>query len=467
MRILRAGTLVALACFAYGAEAAAGDKILGPQSSAADLRAAHPASVPATKLVFDFQTEGQAGSASLTAEVADEFLHIVQTRIDTIYDFKLRRMLVLESALSSFQNVSLYAGVAFRAYEVRNRTYLAQILRAAGAGKLPPTLDPMWSESELGAINPGQARPTIDQETDPSGAIRFFYRRTEVARFVPSPTLLPKTDLTRLLRTTTALHPFIVEAIAATGHVPATLTYTHSSVDELKKVALSLHLAEEALLDYPLPAGFQAAPLPPDVPRTLVELLPVMLDALAGRIGTGPRSIAIYDDSIREALSKGAKFQAMLLAMEANLQHGGPSPGTIWFKEVINGTRGDPRVDQFWHAMSAQAQDPRGQLKTLRGIDASDISNAYVLDDFMANDISATGDEQDPLPLFQSAIRGNPYMAGYYKDFCDHLYRGLRMDLAWLCYDFARTVPGHERAPLPLVIDRFEEQIRGDYPAYF
>jgi hypothetical protein len=324
----------------------------------------------------------------------------------------------------------------------------------------------MWSESELGAINPDQPRPKIDQQTGADATLRFLHDGQEIARFAPSPSPLAKLALRHLLRLTTALHPFIVEAIAATEHVPATLTYLRSSDQDLRRETLNLRSADEVVQDYPLPASFQAVPLPPGAPQALAELLPVMLDAVAGRMGTGPRTIASYDDAIREALSKGAKFQAMLLAMEKHLQHGDAVPGAMQFQYVFDKTRGDSRVEQLLYALD-QAKDPKGRLKTLRGIDRSDLSNAYVLDDYIANDIGAAGDEQDPFPLFESAIRGNPYMAGYYKDLGDQFFGGYQMDLAWLCYDLARAVPGHERAPVPAAIDDLEQGLRRDNPAYF
>src|SRR5687767_12837444 len=119
-RLALAGALQFCVCVTANA---ANAPAAGPQATAAQIRAAHPETAAATRLVFDEQRSGEAAT-STSVVIADEFLHLVTGNRETIYDFKLRRVIGLDTAARRFSNTSLYAAVAFRAFERRNRSIL-------------------------------------------------------------------------------------------------------------------------------------------------------------------------------------------------------------------------------------------------------------------------------------------------------------------------------------------------------
>ncbi len=61
---------------------------------------------------------------------------------------------------------------------------------------------------------------------------------------------------------------------------------------------------------------------------------------------------------------------------------------------------------------------------------ATAANNPYVLDDFLANDQAATGHGEAAAPLFAATVKGNPYIAGYYKDLGDFLRFSFEPDAA-------------------------------------
>ncbi len=119
VRLALAGALQFCVCVTANA---ANAPAAGPQAGAPQIRAAHSETAAATRLIFD-QQSGEAAT-SISVVIADEFLHLVDGNSETIYDFKLRRMIALDTAARRFSNTSLYAAVAFRAFERRNRSML-------------------------------------------------------------------------------------------------------------------------------------------------------------------------------------------------------------------------------------------------------------------------------------------------------------------------------------------------------
>ncbi len=90
-----------------------------------------------------------------------------------------------------------------------------------------------------------------------------------------------------------------------------------------------------------------------------------------------------------------------------------------------------------------------------------------MVDDFLANDLGEAGHDTDALPLFANAIRGNPYLAGYYKDMGDVFRRAYSPDLAWLCYDLGRMLPGSADTPVISHVTEQETELAKTYPEFF
>jgi hypothetical protein len=460
------------------ASVAATAPIAGPQATAEQIRAAHPGSAPALKLVFDRPGNGPAPSA-ITAIIAADFLEIITGKTETIYDFKLRRVIVFDSDARRFTNSSLYATVAFRVFERLNRSALSRALAAANVG---PSLESMafWDESELGIIDPRQTRPKIERQTDPGGALSFRYQGAEVVRFIPSAQNVAADDkarFARALRYIVRIHPAILDDILATGLIPATLTYTQVNGPTKSAVSLTLRSAERIDATFPLPAdaSVNVLGIAAGGGAALNEVVPQMLQAAAGKYASGPKSIRDYQMAIGDALQNRAPFQALLLEMELNLQHGPasvqcvnapPVPRCYTLREVASLAAGDARTQAYIQAIQIESRDRNQAIALHQGIARDGLKDAVALDIGLANALSQSQKHNDALPLFLNAIRANPYVAAFYKDLGDHFQREYRMDVAWLFYDLGRGLPSADAGNLQY-IDQLEQQLASQNPSLF
>jgi hypothetical protein len=102
-----------------------------------------------------------------------------------------------------------------------------------------------------------------------------------------------------------------------------------------------------------------------------------------------------------------------------------------------------------------------------QGIDRAGVSNGYVIDDFLGNTLVDANRGADAIPLLNNAVRGNPYLGGYYKDFGDLFRKSFRADLAWLFYDLGRELPGGSGAPVISIINGYEGFLEKKVPQFF
>jgi hypothetical protein len=465
-------------CFSIAANAANAPTI-GPQANAEQVRAARPETVAATRLVFDEQRDGATPTVT-TVVIADDFLQMINGTRETIYDFKLKRVISIDSNTRRFSGNSLYAAVAFRAFERRNRSMLGATLRG---GALPDALKPFWVESQLGITDPTQPRPAIETQKSADGSLSFRFEGTEVVRFVPSAQAVLGAERSRFARASRyfiQVHPMVLDQILATGLVPGSLTYVGIAGPTKVKVTLTLRSIDRLDVAFPLPADFASEVLrsePADtLGTTLNGIVPQMLLAVATQYGTGPRSIADYRTMIGDAVNRGDLFQAVLLEFELMLQHGQQSvlcadapatPRCYSIRDVAEAARGDARAQAFLQALEVEARNPSRAIELRQGIGRTGLSNTAALDIMLANTLSQSAKHGDALPLFVAAIRANPYVASFYKDIGDHFLRDYRMDLAWLCFDLGRMLPGADATGNFQAVDQLEQQLASQNPLFF
>ena len=194
--------------------------------------------------------------------------------------------------------------------------------------------------------------------------------------------------------------------------------------------------------------------------------------AVAGR-APGLRSAADYRAAIEAAFAQGRNFQAALTAFEFILQYGqsaagcAPSTNCHTLKDVFAAAQSDPRGPALFSALDARNDGKEAAVAVLRAMPRDGLDNPYVLDDFLANDQAATGHGEAAAPLFAAAIKGNPYIGGYYKDLGDFLRFSFEPDAAWLCYDLGRALPGGSDAPVISTMNTYEADLAAHYPDFF
>ena len=458
----------------------------GPQATAQQVRTARgELRMPGRKIIFNVSEDGVA-QEKLTLTLAHDLIAVSRGSTDKLYDFALRRIFIIDRTSRSFANTSLYGNLASRVFEAQNRAFISGALNAAKVEAKPQPLDAFWAASELGVALPNQAPPTIERRAEQNNSIVFWYGGQEVARITPSSVQLSTEELRRLgsfLHYECSLHPEIVIAFLASGRLPQKFVFERAAGTKRTRVSYELASVEVIEVTYPLPADYRADLLPARSGDTASEqfrpLLPVMLEAIALRHGGGPRSISDYEMAIDQALSSGKGFQALLLAVELRLQHGNsaancataPVPQPCHsLGEIRTAIGGDERAASYFAAMQAEQVD-HDEAKAIgiwRAIPRDDLANGYVVDDHIANAMTTKGIlGSETLSMFTSAIRENPYVSTFYKDLGDYFARQYRTDLAWLCYDLGRELPGANATPVLPSITNLEKRFAVDFPQFF
>lgn len=458
-------------------------EIAGPQLDAAALRAARQA-VPQTqlRLIFDLHY-GDAAPVPLTALIAPDYIDVVEGGRETLYDFRLRRRFNLDRAAKVFANFSLYGDVAFRRFELNKRVELADLFAETSHGEDPPLpLQRFWLESDIGLA--GGAKPlAISQEPTADGAVRFRFDHEEVALFAPAPQPVPpelRQSFARFLRRSLPIHPDILAAIALDGRLPQRLVLIGLAEGRRRPIGLVLKAAEPLEIDYPLPATLEPRPLAGQASDTeatsLRGLMPAILDAVSGRHGP-PRPLADYRRAADTALKQKQGFAAMLLLSEAALQYGAAAgdctAGLGWAarcrrtEEINRVLDEDPRTALFYKAQTVTPKDPAAAAAAWQELKHDDVPGGYVVDAFLADRLSAAGHRQEAMGAFAVALAGNPYLGGVYKELGDHFLRASRTDLAWICYDLGRSLPGRSADDALSAVDALEDKLAAAYPAFF
>jgi len=396
MRTIRRGAIAAalLICMPTIATAAT-VPAAGPLATAAQIRAAHPSTQAATKIVFE-KRDGEKAVSLLTVIMADDFLDIADGENEQIFDFKLKRGITVNRTTRRFSNPSLYATIGFRAFELNNRRMLGGALAAAKVTALPDTFKPFWAETELALVDQSSSPPTIERQAAADGTVSFRFEGSEVVRLKPSGealTVATRKLFSRALRYLAAIHPAIIDQIVETGRLPATLVYTQPVGGAKTTVTLTLRSAEATTTPFPLPGDFSdeliQAASGNSTAAALNAVLPIVLQAEAGRYANGPRAITDYRKGIADAVTSGAAFQGLLLEFELLLQHGTasiecagspPAPRCYSLKEIVGIAAGDPRTRAFLEAVQIEAKDNGRAIELRRGIDRKGLNDTAALD---------------------------------------------------------------------------------------
>jgi len=481
VRRLGAAVLAFVLLAASGAGAA---EIAGPSLDAAALRAARGAAPgPELRLAFELR-RGSGPGAPLTAALGTDYVDIVEGGREMLYDFRLRRRFMLDRAHQTFTNLSLYGDVAFRRFELGKRATLGAMYRDATHDAEPPlSLKRFWVESDVGMVGDAPARAAVAEEMLTDGALKFRFDDQEVALYAPARQAVPlefRNSFQHFLRLRLPLHPEIIAAIARDGRLPERVVVVDIVGDERQTEGLVLAGRQRAFADFPLPPEFAARPLEglaeDDEARGLRALLPMMLDAARGQYGKGPRPLAEYRRAIDEAFHRQQGFAAALAIAEMTLQYGStasdcklgprdiPCHGAAELGPFL---AADARAMRLYDAQTRAPKDAQEAAQLWQGLGAKDMANGYVIDAFLADRLSASGHRREAMGAFARALAGNPYLGSVYKLLGDHYLRASRTDLAWICYDIGRALPGRPANDALTEVDELERSLAMQYPGFF
>ncbi len=476
-----AGVLPSVAfVFALQADCLAADlNQTGPQASAAQIIAAHgPVESTALHITFSEKLD-QNPAHTVTADIADTYIFVKRPDQSVLTDYALKRVIFIDNTKRTFVNISLYAEAERHYAEAYNRRFLRKMLAKAGVNNAPPDMrNAFWAQQELGVEDPEDGAVEISATSAEGGSTKFTSAGEVVANFTPSDnhlSLAERAEFSRFLYGSASLHPQIINAILASGAVPKQLFYVTMIVGKRKSVQWTLSSVARSTAAYPLEpesANKSLSVGPSD--QAVADLMPVMLSAVAGK-APGMRSLSDYNSQIDGALKQDNYFEAFLTYLEMTLQYGqgagickaDQTAGCHRSSDLADAAKKDLRTATLVQALATEKSDAAKAIAMERSIDRTGVSNSYVVDDFLGSTLADTGRGQEAIPLFSNAIRGNPYVAGYYKDFGDFFRESFHDDLAWLFYDFGRELPGGPNAPVISDINGYESFLEKNVPQFF
>ncbi|HTT98402.1 MAG TPA: hypothetical protein VMF58_10155 [Rhizomicrobium sp.] len=473
MTVVRFGLAFALALSCSASKAADFAKT-GPGASAASLIAAR-GNVNEPAVEFIYKIEG-SDPGTITVDLAQDFVSLSKDRTLLIYDFALRRLITIDDASHSFLNASLYGAVDFFVSETFNRRFQRGALSSIKVSDQVRMLDPFWVQSQLHVMSPEDGTPKIERRAAATGTVHFLYGGAEIASYTPSTQALTKENgalLAKFLRYYGSLHPVVVDDIVASGRLPQRLSFESVGPEKTSDNVWTLQSAQPVHAVYPLLTTSKLTfPSFTGAASSVASLVPTMQAAIAGK-APGRRTAEESRAATEAALKAQKPFQALLLALELNEQFGKQAAGCVnpqgchTLKEIVAAAGSDPRTPVLLKALEDNSSDKNVAIPSLQSMKRDDLSNAYVLDEFLANDLMMAGRPDEALPPFVSAIKGNPYLAGYYKDLGSLFRARFQPDLAWFCFDMGRALPGGADAPILSDINGYEADLAKKYPEFF
>ncbi|MDE2182414.1 MAG: hypothetical protein KGJ78_05280 [Alphaproteobacteria bacterium] len=459
-----------------------------PMAPAADVVAGRTTAA-VVRVVYDITPVAKDIPSQISADIGPDYVFVRRVfggskppQTD-LYDYRLRRVISIDEAHHTFVNRSLYAMVDFRYVESFNRRGLRGMLGAAGLGKSGTDISsPYWDQQELGIVSPEDASVSADRKATPGGGVQFTVDGLNGGRFEPSAQSLSPVEMqgfTHFLRENATLHPLLVSAIAAGGKIPSEISLLVGHFSDRK--AQTWHLVSAERLSASFPLSPDDTPVIIDDVNPLAEplrsLLPTMMEAVASRYNGGPRSIADYRAALAKAFADGHILQHFLLDNEFQLQYGLGSMACLngnprhddcsQQQDIVAKWKTDPSTMVLIEAFGLEQRDPKAAIEKRGSVPRDGLSNAYMIDLWNGDTMLQHGNLDGAATEIAKAIRGNPYVGGFYKDLGDVFGRSFEPVEEWLCYDLARALPG---AGDMLVVDgigKKEKYLEAKFPEFF
>lgn len=400
-----------------------------------------------------------------TVALGADYLAVQDDRQKTVYDFARRRLLIVELAPATYNDLSLYHLPGFLEYELSNRNAIGATLRATKVGRMGDTFSRFANETAL-RVESRRAPPdspipvieTIKQED----TLVFLHGGVVAARFSPATATLPANHQHRFvnyLAYACRIHPQIRRAIAGTGAIPREFVFMWNNTNTQTTTTLRLVSSAAAINDSSiLPAEAKPATHADD---PLFALLDHCADAARDADRPDRAAVVKFAD---EALAAKRPLDAMLALLEFGLQSGEQLTGEIRrHHEAFNR---DPACQAFRQAYGqSDKATVEKNLAANAAIDRRGLGKAHMLDLQRANLLERAGQPREAIEHFFKVLQANPWHAGALHDLGMVYARGFEPGKAWLCWDLARRL--YPKHPMMSDVNRMEEELVRNQPDFF
>ena len=440
-------------------------KTIDPGETEASATSNGPTTQPARK---------RTKTGKVTVILGDDYFVMDDEGQRAIYNFKTKRLVLLDTAKSTVRDDSLFLIVGFNDMEFQNRIMLHSILSQVteDEGEESFSSDDAFNLEAAFKVNLSsldsprvleaakKLAPTQIKSTTKAGATIFTNASKEVTRVEYSKRVTSKTyskTFSRFLLYSCTIHPTIRTQIEARDRVPSKLFYTIKGMQGENRatwtlISSSFKMGDSSVVsDMYKPAHDPSNPLDVLLKRSLSQ----------GDAPTKKAAIELAD----KAMTEGNPLEAFLALMEYGLQTGEQLTGHLG--KVVQAGKTD-RQFRLYGASMGRARSKEQMEKKVELIDMIDrtvLTKGYVLDISKANFVTSLGRMGEARELFLGVLAENPFIAGVYKDMGDLYYRGYNMAPAWRCWNAARRLaPNHS---LLKTVTNLEHRLLKKHPEYF
>lgn len=352
------------------------------------------------------------------------------------WDFEACVGRTIDRAAGTYSEVSLLHEAGFVQAEMLNRQKLREAL---SAGKVE--LGAEWAPFDLSVLFcwPAKGDDVRLERVEEGGEVRFRRGEDVVSSWRPSEHALdePQRGLfARLLQRRAHLHPQVLEALAASGRLPAELVFRWR--DPGSRTTTTWRLTGVATVD--------------EWPGSVDKLQRSFGDGPLGRIArmvSSPDAEGVPDRvsterfaELAEAARKNGRFaDAAMLLMESSLSTGAEIPQ---MRELVADAAAKQQIMAFMRPITLANSEPEKALELFGALDRSQLSRPAFLDVFRVTALSRQGKVRDALDLMLATLEVSPWIAMAYKDLGDLYYASFETAQAWTAWELGRRVaPAH------------------------
>ena len=382
---------------------------------------------------------------------------------ESVYDFEKETVTRIDHQNKTATILSLYAIPAFRVYEKRNREQINLIGEETNLAKLK--VDPFRLESLFGdKANTVSGQALVKTEQD--GTFHYTYKEEPVADYqLSSFSLAPslKDIYHKYLLYSFSIHPRIVEALSKETKLFRNLTYWNQA--EVAK----FDQRQLRISDFKEFSG-QSIIIPKSYDKKYA--LDARLDAVIKRSLKEPTPTEqSYISEMQALLAEGQAIEASFVFHEFSIQTGGKQLSSS-MKQTIQQVFSEASPGSALLAVTNAIRKPPNsqasfnhKMRILETSRKTNPSHGYVLNVFMANYLSMTGQYKVSQSLILKALTENPFLTMAYNDLGDKYFRAYDMNNAWASWDHLRRLSLD-----PSVKERvntLEKDLKENHPAYF
>jgi hypothetical protein len=390
--------------------------------------------------------------------LADSYISSRTGNTTTVYDFVRRRRYVLDEAAKSYEEYSLYDVIGFRELELRNRQGLRRAMTAAQLqDKLPDELEDAHELSVLGAGAAAVSQHAEgDEEVFASGDVTLLRHGKDA-----SPVgVADAARFAQFLRYQFAGHPAVLDGLQKEQRIPARLRYSFHPGWGDSTVDLKI----DAVREIGTAPGFTLDGYTPRAAAADAGSLDALLDrAWAARATLAGNASLPSGDALAARMREQPPLDAYLTLMESQLS-GARMPALSDEQKLA--FQADPNLRKLAQALAARdPADLRQAVGSLQLLRMQVRSHRYLLQLYEANDRMQLGEAGAARGLYADVLRGNPGIAGAYKDIGDFYFRSFDTPRAWRSWEIARTLA--PMFPNLQAVTQFERTLAARFPSYF